>query len=121
MYSIDLPAMNAFNFDAHDWMQLHNVLSSALPTYSHHQFLPPFTTITEHHQTLITLEGTLPTPQDLDLRERIAPPLFEMLQGLLGRGLSAVAYRAQLRRLRALLMREAFCRCVNGIGMRTLS
>ena len=28
MYSIDLSALNAFKFDAHDWMQFHNDLSS---------------------------------------------------------------------------------------------
>jgi len=28
MYSIDLSALNAFNFGAHDWMQFHNDLSS---------------------------------------------------------------------------------------------
>ena len=84
------------------------IFHPTLPS-SHDELLPPLTFITKHHQTLITLEGTLPTPQDFDLRERIAPPLFEMLQGLLGRGLSAVAYRAQLRRLRVLPMRDALC------------
>lgn len=28
MYSIDLSALNAFNIDAHDWMQFHDDLSS---------------------------------------------------------------------------------------------
>ena len=93
---------------------------------SHHQLLPPLTFLTKHHQTLITLEGTLPTPEDFRLHERIAPPLFEILQGLLGPGLCAVAYRAQLRRLRVLPMRDAICRCVRvsslaGIGMRNAS
>jgi hypothetical protein len=100
--------MNAFNFDAHDRMQFHNDLFIPRPS-SHHQLLPPLTFITKHHQTLITLEGTLLTPEDLHLRERIAPPRFEILQGLLGPGLCAVAYRAQLRRLRVLPMRDALC------------